>query len=427
MTGARRVRRAPALPTKMTAIELGPDGLKRRLARAERRGKLRAFLLVAPLLAFVLLSFALPILTLVRQSAYNTLVSENLPRTTALIAGWKVDSPVPEPLCEAFVQEMHAAKQVDPAIPSRIATFVNRERAGSLSRVKQIANADIQAPYCAGLAALHDDWAQPDIWRALKIVAPSLSPRFFLQALDFRLQADGSVRAQDAEEALHLMLFRRTLLVAAGVMLACALLGFPVAYLLAHVSLRVSNMLLIVVLLPFWTSLLVRTTAWIALLQQNGVINDTLVALHIIGDKSRFEMMYNMFATLVVMTHVLLPFMILPLFSVMKGINPNFTRAALSLGATPWTAFWKVYFPQTIPGLGAGCLLVFILAVGYYITPALVGGQSGQLISNIIAFHMQKTLNWPLAAAIGTILLLGVLALYWLYNRVVGIDKMKLG
>ncbi len=411
----------------MTAIELGAEGLARRLARAERRGKLRAFLLVAPLLVFVLLSFAMPILTLVRQAAYNTLVSANLPKTTALIADWKADTSVSEALCEALVTEMHAAKAVDPAIPSRIATFVNRERAGSLSRVKQVANADIQAPFCAGLAALHEDWAQPEIWRALKIVSPSLSPRFFLQALDFRLQADGSIRAQNADEALHVMLFRRTLLVAGGVTLVCALLGFPVAYLLAHISLRASNMLLIVVLLPFWTSLLVRTTAWIALLQQNGVVNDTLIALHIIGENGRLEMMYNMFATLVVMTHVLLPFMILPLFSVMKAINPNYTRAALSLGATPWTAFWRVYFPQTIPGLGAGCLLVFILAVGYYITPALVGGQSGQLISNIIAFHMQKTLNWPLAAAIGTILLIGVLALYWLYNRLVGIDKMKLG
>ena len=136
--------------------------------------------------------------------------------------------------------------------------------------------------------------------------------------------------------------------------------------------------------------------------------------------------MYNMFATLVVMTHVLLPFMILPLYSVMKGVSPTFVRAALSLGATPWTAFWRVYFPQTLPGLGAGCLLVFILAIGYYITPALVGGESGQLISNIIAFHMQRTLNWPLASAIGTLLLVGVLLLYWLYNRLVGVEKMKL-
>ena len=134
-----------------------------------------------------------------------------------------------------------------------------------------------------------------------------------------------------------------------------------------------------------------------------------------------------MFATLVAMTHVLLPFMILPLYSVMKGIKPSFVRAALSLGANEWTAFWRVYFPQTVPGVGAGCLLVFILAMGYYITPALVGGQSGQLISNIIAFHMQKTLNWSLASAISTLLLAGVLVLYWLYTRLVGIEKMKLG
>ena len=161
-------------------------------------------------------------------------------------------------------------------------------------------------------------------------------------------------------------------------------------------------------------------------MQQNGVVNDFLVAIGLIDNDHRLVMMYNMFATLVAMTHVLLPFMILPMFSVMKTIKPNLVRAALSLGATPWTAFWKVYFPQTIPGLGAGCLLVFILAVGYYITPALVGGQSGQLISNIIAFHMQKTLNWSLASAIATLLLIGVLLLYWLYNRLVGIDKMKL-
>ena len=411
----------------MAVASIDDRALGRRLALAERRNKLRAFALVAPLLAFVLLSFVSPIFTLVRQSAYNTLVSANLPETTRLIAQWKVDEPVPEALCAAFVTEMRATKLVDPAISSRIATFVNRERAGSLARVKQVAtSSSLEAPYCQSLARLSDDWAGPDIWRALKIVAPAFSPRFFLQAVDFRLDADGSVAARSDDDSIHLMLFRRTLLVAAGVTLIGALLGFPVAYLLAHVSVRTSNLLLIVVLLPFWTSLLVRTTAWIALLQQNGVVNNALVALELIDDKHRPEMMYNMFATLIVMTHVLLPFMILPLFSVMKGVSPNYTRAAISLGATPWTAFWRVYFPQTIPGLGAGCLLVFILAVGYYITPALVGGQSGQLISNIIAFHMQRTLNWPLASAIGTLLLVGVLLLYWLYNRLIGIDKMKL-
>jgi putative spermidine/putrescine transport system permease protein len=119
--------------------------------------------------------------------------------------------------------------------------------------------------------------------------------------------------------------------------------------------------------------------------------------------------------------------MVLPLYSVMRTIPPSYVRAARSLGATSWTAFRRIYLPQTLPGIGAGALLVFILAVGYYITPALVGGADGQLISNLIAFHMQKSLNWSLAAALAALLLGGILILYWLYDRLVGIDNMKLG
>jgi putative spermidine/putrescine transport system permease protein len=402
--------------------------LKQRLARADRRGRARAFLLVAPLLLFVVVSFVSPIFSLVRQSVHNTLFSANLPETTRLLGEWRPDQPVPEALCSAFVTEMQAAHKADPFLPSRIATYINRERAGSLYRVRQVATSTaLAAPYCDALAKLNDDWAKPDLWSAMKLVAPSYSPRFFLQALDLRLTAEGGVRAADADQSIHLRLFWRTAWVGAAVTLFAALLGYPVAFLLAHVSTKTANLLLIAVLLPFWTSLLVRTTAWIALLQQNGVVNDMLVALHIVSDGSRPEMMFDMFATLVVMTHVLAPFMILPLFSVMKGVSPNYVRAALSLGATPWTAFWRVYFPLTLPGLGAGCLLVFILAIGYYITPALVGGQSGQLISNIIAFHMQQSLNWPLGAAIGALLLIGVLLLYWLYTRLVGVERMRLG
>lgn len=401
--------------------------LATRLARAERRGKFRAFLLVAPLLAFVLISFVIPIGNLVVQAAYSDLVSSGMPKTTAELAAWDGQMPVPEKLCELFVIEFKATKAQDPALPTRIATLVNREYSGSLSKLRAVINAELSAPYCSALAKLNDEWKKPEIWNAIKIVSPSLSPRYFIQSIDYRLNADGSIRPENAENSIHLVLFGRTLLVAAAVTLLCALLGFPISFLLAHLPARTSNLLMIIVLLPFWTSLLVRTTAWIALLQQNGVINDTLVALGLIADDQRPVMMYNMFATLIAMTHVLLPFMILPLYSVMVGIKPNFVRAARSLGATPLTAFVRIYFPLTVPGLGAGCLLVFILAIGYYITPALVGGQSGQLISNIIAFHMQKTLNWPLASAIGTILLVGVLLLYWLYNRIVGIEKMKFG
>ena len=137
-------------------------------------------------------------------------------------------------------------------------------------------------------------------------------------------------------------------------------------------------------------------------------------------------MIYNQTGTLVAMTQILLPFMILPLYSVMKTISPSYMRAARSLGASPLTAFVRVYMPQTTPGIGAGCLLVFILSIGYYITPALVGGRSGQLISNFIAYHMKSSLNWGLAAALGTILLVAVLILYWLYNKIIGIEEFAI-
>ena len=182
--------------------------------------------------------------------------------------------------------------------------------------------------------------------------------------------------------------------------------------------------MLVLVLLPFWTSLLVRTTAWIALLQTNGVINSFLLSVGIVDQP--IEMLYTSFATVVAMTHILLPFMILPLYSVMRGIDPSYLRAALSLGARPIPAFARIYFPMTLPGLSAGALLVFIISVGYYITPALVGGTDGQMISNIIAFHMQRSNNWELAAALGSLLLALILLLYWLYDRFVGASNIKL-
>ncbi len=180
-------------------------------------------------------------------------------------------------------------------------------------------------------------------------------------------------------------------------------------------------------LLPFWTSLLVRAASWKVLLQQQGVINDVLVWLGVISNANRLVMINNVTGTIITMTHILLPFMILPLFSVMKTVSPSYLRAANSLGANDWTAFWRVYFPQTIPGIGAGAILVFILSIGYYITPELVGGTSGVFISNRIAYHISSSLNWGLAAALATMLLLVVLVLYWTYDRIVGIDNVKLG
>ena len=207
----------------------------------------------------------------------------------------------------------------------------------------------------------------------------------------------------------------------------CILLGYPVAWLLANLRASTANVLMILVLLPFWTSLLVRTSAWKVLLQQQGVINDLLVWMGLVSDGNRLVMINNQFGTIIAMTHILLPFMILPLYSVMKTVPPSYVRAAKSLGATPWTAFWRVYFPQSIPGIGAGSILCFILAIGYYITPELVGGTEGVFISRYIAYHISTSLNWGLAAALGTILLAAVLLLYYVYDKIVGIDNVKLG
>ena len=246
-------------------------------------------------------------------------------------------------------------------------------------------------------------------------------------AADRERGADGSIQQVAENQRIYLWLFGKTFFLSGMITVICLLLAFPVAHLLATLPARRANLLMILVLLPFWTSLLVRTTSWMVLLQGQGVVNDLLVRGGLIGDESRLAMMYNQTGTIIVMTHVLLPFMILPLYSVMRVIPPSYARAARSLGATSWTTFRRIYLPQTLPGIGAGALLVFILAVGYYITPALVGGAQGQMISNLIAFHMSTSLNWSMAAAVAAILLGVVLLLYWLYDRLVGIDNLKLG
>ncbi|WP_407690614.1 ABC transporter permease [Rhodophyticola porphyridii] len=278
----------------------------------------------------------------------------------------------------------------------------------------------------AQFADINEDWADTEVWETIEAFSDPYTAGYFLAAIDMQLTPDG-IEAQPEEQQIYILLFQRTIFMSLMITFSCILLGYPIAYLLSNLPMRTSNLLLILVLLPFWTSLLVRTSAWKVLLQQEGVINDILVWIGLVADDARLQLINNQLGTIIAMTHILLPFMILPLYSVMKTIPPSYVRAAKSLGATDWTAFWRVYFPQSVPGIGAGCILVFILAIGYYITPELVGGRTGTFISNRIAFHISSSLNWGLAAALGSILLALVLALYWLYDRIVGIDNVKLG
>jgi putative spermidine/putrescine transport system permease protein len=306
-------------------------------------------------------------------------------------------------------------------------TRINYTVPGSISLFKKGAREaeGLQPPFKEALLAVDADWGKPALWRGMASASSTYTPEFYLVAADRKLTDDGWARGDD-NQRIYLYLFAKTFLISALITVICLLLAFPVAHLLATLPMSKSSLLMILVLLPFWTSLLVRTTSWIVLLQEQGAVNNLLVNLGLLEDDGRLSMMYNMTGTIVAMTHVLLPFMILPLYSVMRVIPPSYARAARSLGATSWTTFRRIYLPQTLPGIGAGSLLVFILAVGYFITPALVGGADGQLISNLIDFHMKNS-NWSMAAALSAMLLAGVLVLYWLYDRLIGIDNLKLG
>jgi putative spermidine/putrescine transport system permease protein len=416
---------ANSVPEALTTSDGVP--LKVSLARATRRQRIRAFLLVMPLLAFIAITFLWPIMSMLHRSVYSPVFSDYMPRVTAALAEWDGKELPEEPVWEALVEDLREARENRTI--GKVATTVNYELPAARSLFTKSARRAkrLEPPYRDALIEIDKDWGDVKVWTLMKRLAPAYTGRYYAAALDRTYDEQGNIVMQIERRQIYMKLFWRTLVISVSVVVACLVLGYPVAYLLSVLPLRTSNLLMIMVLLPFWTSLLVRTTSWIALLQTQGVINDLLVWLWIIDDESRPQLIFNATGTIIAMTHILLPFMILPLYSVMKTIPPSYMRAARSLGANQFTAFTRVYMPQTIPGVGAGSVLVFILAIGYYITPALVGGESGTLISNLIAYHMQKSLNWNLAAALATLLLGGVLIMYWLYNRLVGVDNMKLG
>ena len=412
--------------------------LKVALMRAQSRARWRAFFLVAPLLLFVLVTFVTPIGQLLYKSISNDKFTNHTdfsdgtktPIMVNLKAWFDATAPGTEPdeaAYAALAADMLQLKSLRAA--GNVGTRINYELSGSRSLFTKTARkaTQLEAPFREAILKVDKDWADPALWRTMRSAAQAYTLNFYLAALDRKRDDNNAIIDVEDERKIYIKLFTRTLKLSLFITLMCFILAYPVAHLLATLPLRHSNLLMILVLLPFWTSLLVRTTSWMVLLQGQGVINDTLVGMGLLGDENRLQMMYNQIGTVVAMTHILLPFMILPLYSVMRTINPSYVRAARSLGANSWTAFWRVYFPQTVAGIGAGALLVFILSVGYYITPALVGGADGQLISNIIAFHMQQSLNWSLAAAVAALLLGSIMILYWLYDRIIGIDNMKLG
>ena len=398
------------------------------LRKAERKNKLKAALLVGPLFVFILITYLFPIADMLFRSVDDRMITKLLPKTFIELEKWDGKALPEENVYEALYRDFYPLAIAKES--GKLFQRLNYEKSGFSSGLKRtnrkIKNFE-EGNFKEQFIEAHKIWNNVEYWVALKNTAPNFSYVKYLKGLDLKLNQDREIIRVEEDRRIHITLWLRTIKVAFWVTIFCFILSYPIAHLLATLPMKYSNLLMICVLLPFWTSLLVRTSSWMVLLQQQGPINDFIVMIGLVSDDSRPELMYNVIGTFVAMTQILLPFMVLPLYSVMKTISPSLMRAGKSLGGTPFVAFRKIYFPLTIPGIGAGSLLVFILAIGYYITPALVGGASGSLISNTIAYHMKSSLDWAFASALGAMLLTGVMVTYWLYNKIVGIDNIKLG
>jgi putative spermidine/putrescine transport system permease protein len=389
---------------------------------------------VAPLLLFIIVTFVVPIGDMLMRSYDDSHINSVFPKTFEEFKKWDPEKDVlpPEIVYKSLFDEIAYGSKID---IGKALTRMNYSKSGWKSLIKKtrrqiykmVKANEFPENYKEALIEINEGWSDPTFWSAMGQMVDTTTPIYYWNALDRTYDENQKVVMQNENRRLYIHTWIKTFKVSIYVTFFTLVLGFPVAHLLANLPLRYSNILMIFVLLPFWTSLLVRTTAWIVMLQQNGVINGVLVWIGILSDDNRLQMVYNQTGTIIAMTQILLPFMILPLYSVMKVIPKSHMRAAQNLGAKPALAFWKVYMPQTVPGMSAGGLLVFVLAIGYFITPELVGGKDGKLIGSWIAYHLKTTLNWGLASAIGAILLGIMLIFYWLYNKIVGIDNIKLG
>jgi putative spermidine/putrescine transport system permease protein len=374
-----------------------------------------ALLLIVPLLAFLAVFFLWPLWTMVRASVVDDTVSRVLPHTAAAIVSWNGQGLPPAPVQEALIEDLRRAK--DQQALGETVRRLNSAVSGFRTLLTRTTNA-VRNDTNSGaikLVDLDQRWKESRFWLALKEAVPPYTDRNLLAAVDMKRDAGGAIVSEDPGASANRLIMFRTFLVAAIVTLACAVIGLPYAMLAAAVTGWKRTALLLAVLIPLWTSLLVRTTAWFVLLQNEGLINGALQAVGLTDGP--LPLIFNRVGVVIAMTHVLLPFMVLPIYSVLLSVPRNLMQAAASMGAGPLRAFWRVLLPLSLPGLFSGSLLVFMVAIGYYITPALVGGANDQMISSVIAFYALGTANWGLAGALGVILLLVTMILYFIYGR----------
>ncbi|MVW72705.1 ABC transporter permease subunit [Bordetella sp. 15P40C-2] len=394
--------------------------MRQRLRLTEKRRQWLAFGLVAPLLLFLVVNFVVPIVLILKMSVDDRQFSRAAPGVVRALAGWDARTPIPEAAARAWIDDLRSAKGT-PAL-NIIANRLNQDTSGYRSLVMSTARrlgAAQPDNAMKALTSISDKWGQPPVWQAIQRASGPLTSMYMLAAMDLHRTSEGGIAPVPNDEAVFVTVFQRTFGISIVVTLCCLVLGYPVAHLLASSRGRVASVMMLAVLIPFWTALLVRTSAWVVLLQRDGVVNYLLQWLGLIDHP--LALVFNRTGTYIALVHVLLPFMILPIYSLMAGIRKHTVRAAISLGASPLTAFWRVYFPQTVPGVATGCLLVFVMAIGFYITPALIGGAGDQMIGFFIAHFITESANWAMGAALGGLLLIitcvVLVALSWTKTR----------
>ena len=384
--------------------------------------RLRSLLLLAPLLAFMICFFAAPLVTMMTSAVSDPVATNALPRTARALKRWDHGAVPTRSQQAAFVADIRALTNDEQfgdlvrRLNSAQSGF--RSLLGKTRRILGTSAGDVD------LAAIDPRWSEVSYWTTISdAVASRWTDKNLLAAVDLERNAAGDIAAMPEGASANRLILIRTFVTAAIVTIACIAIGLPFAMVAASVQGWRRQLLLGAVLLPLWTSLLVRTAAWYIVLQDNGLINATLKALGVISDP--IPLMFNRLGVVIAMTHVLLPFMVLPIFSVLIAIPKNLMPAAASLGAHPLRAFLHVLLPLAMRGVVSGSLLVFMAALGYYITPALIGGANDQMISSVIAYYATAAANWSMAGALGLVLLAMTILLYAVYIRLASEEEQR--
>ncbi|MGC1174202.1 ABC transporter permease [Polaromonas sp.] len=396
------------------------------LSRAEARRKWRAFSLTVPLLVFLLLTLLVPIAALLQRAVENPEVVAALPRTVQSLKDWTPEAPPKPASYAALVEDLgHLSDSSDAgALARRLNSEVPGARSLVMGTYRALPIAGSPEEIQARLLQLDPRWGEPLFWQAIAKNSSRWTPDYLLASVDLQRDSKGNVERMPPDQRAFGAILLRTFQISFLVTVFCLALGYPLAWWLASLPARKANLLMILVLVPFWTSILVRVAAWIVLLQSEGLVNRGLMGIGLID--SPLALLFNRAGVVIAMVHILLPFMILPLYSVMKNVPATYIRAAVSLGSAPLSAFFRVYVPQTYPGISAGALLVFILSIGYYVTPALLGGADDQMLSYYIARYTNVEVNWGMACALGAVLLTATMVLYSVYRRI-GKAELSIG